>query len=445
MASTSTIQLPVGPIKAIIVDDSFIHARGIPYAKAQRFEKPQPTETWTEALDCTGRAPICPQLPSRLESVMGPLTKGHSLSEDCLRVSIIAPRDVTNAPVMVWLHGGAYISGGGDLDCYQPIDLAKRGIVCVNINYRLGVFGYLHLEGIAPANLGLLDQRAALQWIQNNIYAFGGNPANVTMVGQSAGADSIICLMAAENTKGLFHRAILLSPPLGELKERTSTAPMLTQRAEQLLTKDPREMSVDELLGVQKQLLMNPVRTQVMLFAPALGYSPLPTEADFDRKVSETAKDIPILIGWTDHDGRPFASMMGPQSLLKLPIIGPYVEAVGTWYITQSYFKRPSQRFHQQVLQAGGTSTIYSFGWAGLDNSLGSCHCIDIPFVLGTRESWETAPMLAGIDTEEQLALLGSNLKDLWVRFANGRRLKEDHLEISRNFSLSEAAFEDNE
>lgn len=150
MASTSTIQLPVGPIKAIIVDDSFIHARGIPYAKAQRFEKPQPTETWTEALDCTGRAPICPQLPSRLESVMGPLTKGHSLSEDCLRVSIIAPRDVTNAPVMVWLHGGAYISGGGDLDCYQPIDLAKRGIVCVNINYRLGVFGYLHLEGIAP-------------------------------------------------------------------------------------------------------------------------------------------------------------------------------------------------------------------------------------------------------------------------------------------------------
>lgn len=445
MASTITIQLPVGPIKANIVDDSLVHARGIPYAKAQRFETPQPTEIWIETLDCTERAPICPQLPSRLESVMGPLTKGHSLSEDCLRVSIVGPRDVTNAPVMVWLHGGAYISGGGDLDCYQPIDLAKRGIVCVNITYRLGVFGYLQLEGIAPANLGLLDQRAALQWIQNNISAFGGNPANVTMVGQSAGADSIICLMASKNTKGLFHRAILLSPPLGELKERTPTAPMLTRRAEQLLTKDPREMSIDELLGVQKQLLMNPVRTQVMLFAPALGYSPLPPEQDFDRIVSEAAKYIPILIGWTGHDGRPFASMMGPQSLLKLPVIGPYVEAVGTWYITQSYFKWPSQRFHQQILQVGGTSTSYSFGWAGTDNSLGACHCIDIPFVLGTRESWKTAPMLAGEDTEEQLDRLGSSLKDLWVKFANGRRLKEDHLEIGRNFALSEAAFKDDE
>lgn len=372
---------------------------------------------------------------------MGPLTKGHSLSEDCLRVSIITPKDVANAPVMVWLHGGAYISGGGDLDCYQSIDLAKRGIVCVNITYRLGVFGYLHLEDIAPANIGLLDQRAASQWIQENISAFGGNPGNVTMVGQSAGADSIICLMASENTKGLFHRAILLSPPLRELKERTPTAAMLTQSAEQLFTKDPREMSIDELLGVQKQLLMNPVQTQVMLFAPALGYAPLPTEQEFDQKVYEAAKDIPILIGWTDHDGRPFASMMGPQNLLRLPVVGSYVEALGTWYITQSYFKWPSQRFHQQVLQAGGTSTSYSFGWAGTKNPLGACHCIDIPFVLGTRESWNPAPMLAGEDTEEHLSRLGSELKDLWVKFANGGKLKADHLEIGRNFTLSGTIF----
>ncbi|KAJ5359364.1 uncharacterized protein N7496_011777 [Penicillium cataractarum] len=443
MASTITIQLPGGPVKANLVEDSLIHARGVPYAQAERFKTPQPTKNWTAALDCTERAPICPQLPSRLESVMGPLTKGHSLSEDCLHVSIIAPKDVANAPVMVWLHGGAYISGGGDLDCYQPVDLAKRGIVCVNITYRLGVFGYMYLEGIAPANLGLLDQRAALQWIQENISAFGGNPGNVTMVGQSAGADSIICLMASENTKGLFHRAILLSPPLRELKERTPTAPMLTQRAEQLFTKDPREMSIDDILFVQKQLLMKPVQTQVMLFAPALGYAPLPTEQEFDQKIYEATKDIPILIGWTDHDGRPFASMMGPQNLLKLPVVGSYVEALGTWYITQSYFKWPSQRFHQQILQAGGTSTSYSFGWAGNKNPLGACHCIDIPFVLGTRESWKAAPMLAGEDTEEQISRLGSELKDLWVKFANGGKLKADHLEIGRNFTLSGTIFKD--
>ncbi|KAJ5167245.1 uncharacterized protein N7482_006026 [Penicillium canariense] len=444
MASTTTIQLPAGPIKANLVDSNLVHARGIPYARAQRFEKPQPAGSWTEALDCTKRAPICPQLPSRLESAMGPLTTGHSLSEDCLRISIITPKDAKNAPVMVWLHGGAYISGGGDLDCYQPVDLAKRGIVCVNITYRLGVFGYLHLDGISPANLGLLDQRAALQWIQENISAFGGNPDNVTMVGQSAGADSIICLMVSENTRGLFHRTILLSPPLRELKERTPTAPLLTQKAEQLLAKDPREMSIDKLLGLQKQLLMNPIQKQVMLFAPALGYYPLPAEIDFDQTVSQAAKEIPILIGWTGHDGRPFASIMGPQSLLKLPFIGSYVEALGTWYITQSYFKWPSQRFHQLVLQTGGRSTSYSFNWVGTNNPLGACHCIDIPFVLGTWEAWEAAPMLAGNDTKEQLARLGSYLKDLWVGFANGRQLQNGHIEIGREFILSGHVFGNN-
>lgn len=438
MSTQTNIKLPAGAIKALKLDNNLVHARGIPYAKANRFEAPQPADQWTVARDCTDRASICPQLPSRLESVMGPLTKGHSQSESCLHLSVTAPNDATSAPVMVWLHGGAYISGGGDLDCYHPVDLAKRGIVCVTVTYRLGVFGYLGLEGISPANLGLLDQRAALQWIQNNISMFGGNPNNVTMVGQSAGADSIICLMVAEGTAGLFHRAILLSPPLRELKERTPTASLLSRKAEQLFTKDPREMSVDELLGVQKKLLLNPVKTQVMLFAPTLGSDPLPMEQDFDRKLSEVIKDIPILIGCTAQDGRPFASMMGPQSLLTLPIIGSYAESLGTWYITHSYFKWPCQRFQEQVLQAGGTSTSYSFVWAAEGNSLGSCHCIDIPFVLGKEDAWKAAPMLAGATTGEDIARIGSDLKDLWTSFANGKKLKNGgHIELDSDFVLS--------
>ncbi|KAJ5146991.1 hypothetical protein N7526_000343 [Penicillium atrosanguineum] len=434
MTAKTTIQLPVGPITALATE-GIIHARGIPYAKANRFEAPQPADQWTEARDCTDRASICPQLSSRLESVMGPLTEGHSLNEDCLHLTITAPNDATNAPVMIWLHGGAYISGGGDLDCYQPAGLTKRGIVFSDIS---------GLEGIASANLGLLDQRAALQWIQNNVTAFGGNSENITIVGQSAGADSIICLMVAEGTEGLFHRAILLSPPLRELKERTPTAALLSKKAEQFFTKDPRDMSVDELLVVQKKLLMNPVKTQVMLFAPTLGSDPLPAEQEFDQKLSEIIKDIPILIGWTANDGRPFASMMGPQSLLKLPIIGPYVESLGTWYITQSYFKWPSQSFHEQVLQAGGTSTSYSFGWAGEGNPLGSCHCIDIPFVLGREGAWKNAPMLAGKSTEEYLARLGSDIKDLWTSFASGKMLKSGlHIEFDGEFVLSQDVFFD--
>ncbi|KAJ5682700.1 hypothetical protein N7462_005865 [Penicillium macrosclerotiorum] len=441
MGDTTTIQLPAGPIKARVLDDRLLHARGIPYATAKRFETPQPIGPWTEILDCTERAPICPQLPSRLESVMGPLTTGHALSEDCLRVSVTAPKNAKNAPVMVWLHGGAYISGGGDLDCYQGVGLADRGAICVNITYRLGVFGYLHMEGIAPANLGILDQRAALEWVQHNIAAFGGNSDNVTMVGQSAGADSIICLIVAEGTKGLFHRAILLSPPLRDLRERSQTADLLTKRAEQLFKEDPREMSTDDLLGVQKQLLINPVRTQVMLFAPALGYAPLPNVEDFDRKVAENAKDIPILIGWTAHDGRPFASMMGPPTLLKLPLVGPYVEAIGTWYITQSYFKWPSLQFHEQVLQAGGKSTSYSFEWAATGNALGACHCIDIPFILGTHEAWNAAPMLVGKDTANDISLVGTHLKDMWVAFAGGKEFNPGHIQVGKGFTMSPKIF----
>lgn len=438
MTDTCVIQLPTGPVEALSLGDGLIQARGIPYAKADRFQEPQPPSKWNEVLNCTSRAALCPQLPSRLESVMGPITKGHALDEDCLHLSITARKDAKNAPVLVWLHGGAYISGGGDLDCYQPVDLAKRGLVCVNITYRLGVFGYLRMEGISPANLGLLDQGAALRWIQGNVSALGGDPGSVTMVGQSAGADSIICLMAAEETAGLFHRAILLSPPLRDIGERTATGPLLSAKAEQLLTKDPRSMTVDELLGLQKKLLLDPVRSQVMLFAPAAGYYPLPRQEEFDQRLAKVSKDIPILIGWTTHDGRPFSSLMGPSSLYKWPLIGPLLETFVTWYITQSYFKWPSQNFHSQVVQAGGESTSYSFEWSATRSGLGACHCIDIPFALGSWDAWKEAAMLDGEDSEMQLSRLGGDLKELWVNFAHGKSPKSDHIRIDRGFAATQ-------
>ncbi|KAL2823260.1 Alpha/Beta hydrolase protein [Aspergillus cavernicola] len=428
------MQLPSGPILALCSDDeNLIHARGIPYAQAQRFQPPQPlSHKESEAeRDCTKPASICPQLPSRLESVMGPLTAGFALDENCLHLSITAPKNAKKAPVMMWLHGGAYISGGGDLPCYQPVDLARRGVVCVNVTYRLGVFGYLCLGDIAPANLGLLDQRAALRWIQTNISIFGGDPGNVTVVGQSAGADSIICLLVAQETKGLFHRAILLSPPLREIKERAPTASLLSAKAEQYLTKDPREMTVDELLAMQKKLLLDPVRKQVMLFAPSLGAYPLPGVDEFDQRVAEAVRGIPVLIGWTGHDGRPFSSMLYPMQILyKVPVLGPCLEALQTWFVTRSYFMWPSQGFHERVRRAGGTSTTYSFEWAGAESNLGACHCIDIPFVLGSWEAWKGAPMLKGKDTEEDINRLGAVVKDLWLDFMNGKSLTTEHIRM---------------
>ncbi|KAL2810906.1 Alpha/Beta hydrolase protein [Aspergillus granulosus] len=416
---TTTIPLHSGPVLVLSNPASkTIHARGIPYATAPRFSPPDPISPWTTAIDCTAPAPICPQLPSRLESVMGPLTAGHEQSESCLTLSITAPIDVSNSPVMVWFHGGAYISGGGDLACYQPAALAKQGVVCVTVTYRLGVFGYLGLRGIASRNLGLLDQREALRWIQSNISALGGDPGNVTVVGQSAGADSIICLLAAEGrlAKDLFTRAILLSPPLREIRERAveRTAELLSAKAEAFLVKDPREMDVSELLELQKKLLMNPVRKQVMLFAPTLGEDPLPAIEQFDRRLAEAVADIPVLIGWTAHDGRPFSRVY------NIPVLGSVLEAAQTWYVTRSYFAWPSQKFHAYVRKVGGRSTTYEFTWAGSESNLGSCHCVDIPFVLGAEGAWKAAPMIRGSETERDLERLGGEMRRLWVEFMRG-------------------------
>ncbi|WP_370530402.1 carboxylesterase family protein [Streptomyces sp. WP-1] len=120
------------------------------------------------------------------------------------------------APVLVWLHGGAYLGGSGEWNLYDATRLVREtGIVVVSVSYRLGVLGYLRAPGVAPGNLGLLDQIAALEWVRDNIAAFGGDPGRVTVSGQSAGAHSVAALLGIDRARPLFTRAILQSAPLG--------------------------------------------------------------------------------------------------------------------------------------------------------------------------------------------------------------------------------------
>ncbi|KAL6247849.1 hypothetical protein RBB50_005197 [Rhinocladiella similis] len=441
LPDTTTIKTASGPC-LVMKDDDLILAHGIPYAHASRFQQAKRLPAWTEPRDCTEPATISPQLPSRLESVLGPIAANRRMDEDCLNLGVIAPANASHAPVMVWLHGGAFISGSGDLDCYAPINLARdHGIVCVNVSHRLGVFGYLMVPGIAPANLGLLDQRAALQWIQANVTSFGGDPSRVTVVGQSAGADSIICLLASDGTEGLFHQAILMSPPLREIRDRIPTLDLLARQATALLTADPREMSTTELLGLQKSILMNPVRPQIMPFGPALGHYPLPGEPELNSRLNSRLRDVPIMIGWTEHDGRPFARWMGPlRSLYNLPGIGRILESLGTWWVTRSYFAWPSDAFRKQVEDdAGGSATSYEFRWYPDGNELQANHCIDIPFVLGRSDAWRDAPMLKGPGSKEDFEKLGQHMRRLYAGFIQGRRLKPGHLVIGRNFECSDS------
>ncbi|KAJ9647707.1 hypothetical protein H2204_000337 [Knufia peltigerae] len=443
-AKSTTIRTPSGPC-LVNRDGNLIVAHGIPYAGASRFGRPRQLLAWTDPKDCRELPAMCPQLPSRLESVLGPISAGRRMDEDCLHLSIFAPANASQAPVMVWLHGGAFISGSGDLDCYAPISLARdHGIVCVNVSHRLGVFGYLMIEGIAPANLGLLDQRAALQWIRANISSVGGDPDRITVMGQSAGADSIICLLASDDTEGLVHRAILMSPPLREIRDRIPTIDLLARQATSLLTADPRKMSTSELLGLQKSMLMNPVRPQVMPFGPAIGHYPLPEEKDLDTRLNSRLKNIPIMIGWTEHDGRPFASWMGPlRSLYNLPVVGRILESLGTWWVTKSYFAWPSEAFRRQVEDdAGGSATSCEFRWCPNGSQLQANHCIDIPFVLGRPGAWQDAPMLKGPGAKEELERLGQHMQHLYAGFIQGRRLKPGHIVIDKGFECSDSLWQ---
>jgi para-nitrobenzyl esterase len=279
-----------------------------------------------------------------------------------------------------------------------------------------------------------------LRWIQANIASFGGDPSRVTVVGQSAGADSIACLLAADETEGLFHQAILMSPPLKEIRDRIPTIDLLARQAMGLLTADPREMSTAELLDLQKAILINPVRPQIMPFGPALNHYPLPGESELNNRLNSRLAEIPILIGWTAHDGRPFARWMGPlRPLYNLPAVGWILESLGTWWVSRSYFAWPSEAFRKQVEDdAGGNATSYEFQWHPARSKLQANHCIDIPFILGRSDAWSGSPMLQGPGSKQELESLGQQMRSLYAGFIHGRRLRPGHLVIGRTFECSD-------
>lgn len=196
--------------------------RGIPYAAPptgwRRWRPPAEAPLWRGTRDATRFGPACHQPTARGTSIYAP-AESPSMSEDCLSLNIWAPKGANAAPVFVWIHGGALSTGAGSEAMYDGARMAAtQGLVVVSINYRLGVLGYLaHPELSAESrqdvsgNYGLLDQIAALRWIEANIAAFGGDPDNVTIAGESAGALSVMYLMASPGARGLFDRAIAQS------------------------------------------------------------------------------------------------------------------------------------------------------------------------------------------------------------------------------------------
>ena len=407
-----------------IDDDGVVVARGIPYARADRFAAPQPIAVGLEEIDATERGPACPQLPSRLQSVTGAVVDGLTKSEQCQVLTVTAPADAESLPVMVWFHGGAYVSGGGESPKYDAQTLAVEGkVVVVTVTYRLGIFGYLNIHDPETQNLGLRDQICALQWVRDNIAAFGGDPGRVTVFGQSAGGDSVLSLMLCPETAGLFTRAILQSAPLGLPRERSSMAAAMRTAALASLNGVPAmDADIDQLLEAQLAALAAAQRfgrLGMMAFAPILGHAPMVSGEHFESQLADAAKRVEILVGYTRDDGRPFVSMdpRGARVQRLGPLGAALTAAIGR-NLTRTEFGRPAIDLARTWERAGGRSATFRIDWAPPRAPLGACHCIELPLLLGAVGAWSDAPML-GPEPRTVDENLGRRMRSLWAGFAH--------------------------
>jgi para-nitrobenzyl esterase len=397
----ATRRIDSAGLQLTVVDDGhLLHARGIAYAHAERFGPPAPVRPTDGAMDATERGPACPQLPSRLESVTGPVVNELTASEHCQVLSVTAPVDAQRLPVMVWFHGGAYVSGGGEAAKYDSDLLAAEGrVVVVTVTYRLGVFGYLNLLDDGCDNLGLRDQICALQWVRDHIEAFGGDPRRVTIFGQSAGADAVMALMLCPEATGLFGRAIMHSAPLGLKGSRTALAAAMRDAATAALTgTPPTQASVDQLLVAQTAAARTGQqfgRLGLMPFAPIPGRAPLPAEDEVADRMRDAASRIEILVGYTRHDARPFVELnpMGVRAR-RLGAIGGVLCAVAARVMTRRVFGGPALALAAAWTAAGGRARTFRVDWSPRGAPLGACHCIELPLLFGPAARWADAPML---------------------------------------------------
>jgi para-nitrobenzyl esterase len=284
--------------------------KGIRYAKAARFSPPIPAQPWSGVRDAVAVGSPCPQ--HNLDSL--PWHDPVPPSEDCLFLNVWSPKGARKAPVMVWIHGGAFTWGSGGAPMYDPTSVVERGdVVVVTLNHRLNAFGYLYLAGLSPefahsTNLGHLDLREALRWVQRNIAAFGGDPDNVTVFGESGGGLKISALLAMPQAKGLFQRAIVQSGSLPRLRSQDEA----TAEARALL----RELGLTDADVAQLRTIA-PERLVAAYDAiaqrhgywsiPNLPFSVVQDSATAPYQLNDPAalalwKDISLLVGTTEAE-----------------------------------------------------------------------------------------------------------------------------------------------
>ena len=446
-AKGSVVHAPAGAVEGEERHGVLVF-RGLPYALPPvgelRWKPPVSMPAWSGVRDATSFGPACVQPPPLPGSIYASPPK--KMSEDCLYLNIWTPKGAEAAPVLVWIHGGALRAGSANEAMYDGTRLAERGVVVVSINYRLGPLGWLahpQLSAESPhgvsGNYGLLDQIEALRWVNRNIAAFGGDPSNVTIAGESAGALSVMYLMASPAARGLFHKAIAQSaymistPELKESRYGEEPAEAIGVRiAAALGAKDLAElraMNAVKLTGAALRAGYLPFGTidgQVL---------PRQLVEVFDR--GEQAP-VPILAGFNSGEIRSLRFLMPPvprkasdyetairerygdlaDAFLKLyPAADPEESMLAT--LRDAMYGWTAERLVRSQTALGQPAYLYFFdhGYPAADAAgLHGFHAAELPYIFGTANrtppSWPKVPA-----TSTELAL-SEAMMSYWATFA---------------------------
>jgi carboxylesterase type B len=468
-ATTPLIAVREGRLRGTVANGVHVF-RGIPYAAPPfgdgRLRAPRRPDPWTGTREAVAEGAIAPQ-PDPAGSAAGDfLPPGGIVGEDCLNLDIWTPDPATaGLPVLVWITGGAFEVGSAAW--YDGSRFARDGVVCVAINYRPGIEGFLHLRDTI-ANRGLLDQVAALEWVSENIAAFGGDPGNVTLCGESAGAMSIGTLLAMPKAAGRFRRAILQSGAahavlpadealrMGEhLAERLGTAPTLDAMAAV-----PWPRLVAALGEIKAELMTAPdparwgpeVVATSMPFHPVIDGDVLPVHP-LEAIRAGSASGVDVLVGTNTDDWRLFLAasgmldrltddaLLGPvarHGFMSLAAYGLPAESALAAYRTAHPSASPGELLaavqtdwwcrvpavrlaDAHAASAGGASGtyMYEFAWPSpvAGGLFGACHALEIPFVFDTLDVG-AAQMLGNLLGEDPPRQLAREMHAAWVAFA---------------------------
>ena len=448
-------KVPGGEVRGISADGIYTFL-SVPYAAPpvgeNRFREAQPVRLWEGVRDATKAGACAPHLIREFPQIdVYPLVATGSLEGgDYLTLNVWAPEEAEKRPVMVWIHGGGFVIGSKDAPVQDGTEFAKSGVVCVAINYRMGVDGFLPIPGI-PTNLGLRDMLFALNWVRENVAAFGGDPDNVTVFGESAGAMAIADLVTSPLAEGLFKRAIIQSGH-GAMVRDVHVAERLVFKLARILKIKPDSAGFASVSaeGVWKAMEKVSKPWTRMDLRDAQGFEPvygisrfIPVHGDevlpkkpIDALKAGAGRNVEVLIGTNAAEMNLYfvptkVRAKAPRFFLKWLLKKSHPDAHGalkaygwgqgkrpgyafTEALTDLVFRSPARRYAEEHQ---GRTHVYDFEWhsPACSGELGAGHAVDVPFVFKTLDLASGPKGLLGENPPQDLA---DRVHQTWVDFA---------------------------